>query len=179
MDIVAHGLWTASAVVLARRFTPISPRAAQATVAAAVVPDLVHGLPLLAWAVIEGHAALPLLHAYAVAQPGREPWLPTEVAWASHHLHCAAHSAVIALVATLWCLWTLRRMPILLLGWWLHIVIDVFTHSADFYAAPVLYPLSDWAFDGVAWNAPAFLALNYLALAAAGWVLWRRRSNTG
>ena len=49
-------------------------------------------------------------------------------------------------------------------------MIDVFTHSADFYAVPVLYPFSERGFDGLAWNTPWFLALNYAALAVT--ILW-------
>jgi hypothetical protein len=86
------------------------------------------------------------------------------------------HSAVIAGAVTL-LLWALRRsMWIPLLGWWAHIVIDVFTHSADYYPVQVLYPLSASAFDGLAWNTPWFLALNYAALAAAWfWLLYSNR----
>lgn len=62
-----------------------------------------------------------------------------------------------------------------LLGWWSHIVIDVFTHSADFYPSPVFYPLTYWGFDGLAWNTPWFMVVNYLALAALAVVAWRRR----
>jgi hypothetical protein len=52
-----------------------------------------------------------------------------------------------------------------LLGWWSHIVIDVFTHSADYYASPVLYPITQRGFDGIAWNTPWFMVLNYSVLA--------------
>jgi hypothetical protein len=54
-----------------------------------------------------------------------------------------------------------------LAGWWGHIVVDVFTHSADFYPVPVLYPFSYAGFDGIAWNTPWFMVLNYTALAIA------------
>ena len=63
MDIVAHGLWTGAGLVFARRHSAIATHTACATVAAAVVPDLVHALPLLTWALFEGHDAMALLHA--------------------------------------------------------------------------------------------------------------------
>ena len=60
--------------------------------------------------------------------------------------------------------------------WWLHIVIDVFTHSVDFYPSPVLYPFTQRGFDGLAWNTPWFMLANYVALAGVGlWLLWRRK----
>ena len=34
------------------------------------------------------------------------------------------------------------------------IVIDVFWHSPDYYAVPVLYPFSYRSFDGIAWIPP-------------------------
>jgi hypothetical protein len=85
------------------------------------------------------------------------------------------HSALVAAAVTalLW-VW-LRRLWLPLLGWWSHIVIDVFTHSADFYPSPVFYPITYWGFDGIAWNQPWFMALNYAALLGVGVWLWRRR----
>jgi hypothetical protein len=50
------------------------------------------------------------------------------------------------------------------------------THSADFYPVPVLYPLTMRGFDGLAWNTPWFMVLNYGAIAICAFVLWRRRT---
>lgn len=103
--------------------------------------------------------------------------MPPLVAMLSHHLHCVMHSAVIAsLVAAL--LWRQRRALWLpLLGWCSHIAIDVFTHSNDFYPVPVLYPFTERGFDGLAWNTPWFLLLNYVALVATYLWLWRTHHN--
>lgn len=57
-------------------------------------------------------------------------------------------------------------------------MIDVFTHSADFYPSPVLYPFTLRGFDGLAWNTPWFMVVNYVALVAAFlWWGWLRRSD--
>ena len=67
-----------------------------------------------------------------------------------------------------------------LLGWWSHILIDVFTHSREFYAVPVLYPFSDWSFDGIAWTDPRFMVVNYVALAATYvWLFLTRHQRRG
>jgi hypothetical protein len=175
MDIVAHALWAGVGVALARRKMPIDRRTAGLTVALAVLPDVLQLLPLLAW-ILSTNGALETLSAYSLASPGTEPALPPVVALVTHHLHCIAHSAIVAATATAACWLWLRRFWLPLAGWWLHIVIDVFTHSADFYPSPVLYPLTMWGFDGVAWNAPWFLAANYAALVAAGaWLFATRR----
>lgn len=180
MDIVAHALWAGLGIAAAQRCgARVSRRAAVATVALAVLPDLAQLLPLVAAALFRGDG-VRVVSAYAAALPGFDATLPPEIRLALHHLHCAMHSAVIAALVTA-LLWLARRgfwWP--LVGWWSHIVIDVFTHSADFYPSPVLYPFTERGFDGVAWNAPLALAANYLALAAAtAWLLATRRRPPG
>lgn len=101
--------------------------------------------------------------------------MPHAVHLLAHHLHCVLHSAVVAATvsALAWVWYGAFWWP--LLGWWSHIVIDVFTHSAEFFPSPVFYPLTYWGFDGVAWNQPMFQTINYLALVLV-WVglLWHR-----
>lgn len=54
-----------------------------------------------------------------------------------------------------------------MLGWPLHILIDLPTHP-DFYQTPVLFPLSSYRFSGgVSWAHPVFMAVNYGALVVA------------
>jgi hypothetical protein len=180
VDILAHGLWAGIGVVWARRRWAIPRRTAGATVALAMAPDLVQLTPLLITALFGGEG-LRVLSAYATALPGFEPALPPLVALVAHHLHCMMHSAIIAAAVTA-VVWAWRKALWLpLLGWWSHIVIDVFTHSADFYPVPVLYPITQRGFDGVAWNTPAFLITNYvaMALALAALVLTAQRSRSG
>ena len=179
MDIVAHTLWAAAGAVVIHRRRPMSRGTAMIAVALAAVPDVIHLLPLAGWWLF-GDGSFAALRAYAVAVPGQEPVLPQLVGLLSHHLHCVMHSAPIAAVTTL-ALWAvLRTLWIPLLGWWSHIVIDVFTHSADYYAVPVLYPFSYRGFDGIAWITPWFMALNYGALATVGaWLLMSRRRPEG
>jgi hypothetical protein len=163
MDIVAHGLWAGLGVAFARRRWPIPAGTPAAVVALAVLPDLAQLLPLIGLAISRGD--FHVLHAYATALPGGEPALPPPVALWSHHLHCVLHSAVVAAAVTglAWALTRTLWLP--LLGWWSHIVLDVFTHTAQFYPSPVLYPFTYWGFDGLAWNTPWFMAANYAAIA--------------
>jgi hypothetical protein len=174
MDVLAHALWAGLGVAALRRRWPIGPRAVAATVALAVLPDMVQLAPLIGRSLADGDVAV--LHAYATARPGSEPSMSSLAALWTHHLHCVMHSAPVAALVTLLSWLALRRLWIPLLGWWSHIVIDVFTHSAAYYAVPVFYPFTDWGFDGLAWNTPWFLTANYAAIAAAGWWLVRRRA---
>lgn len=173
MDIVAHGLWAGLGLRWLARRQPVA-RAAVAAVALAVSPDLAHMLPVLAWTLFAGGAFAALID-YGFAIPGQEPSLPSWVALWAHHLHCAMHSVLIAGGITL-LLWRWRRgVWLAMAGWWLHIVIDVFTHSAEFYPVPVLYPLTQRGFDGLAWNTPWFIVANYSALVLCALALARRR----
>ncbi len=169
MDIFAHALWTGAGMALARRRMPIAPRTMALTVGLATVPDLLHLLPIIGWW-LGGDATFAVVRAYAIAVPGQEPALPPLVNLWSHHLHCITHSAVVASAVTLLSWVVLRSLWIPLLGWWSHIVIDLFTHSADYYPVQVLYPLSDRSFNGLAWNTPWFLLLNYVLIGGA--ILW-------
>ena len=157
-----------------RRRVDISRSQTGFMISLALLPDVPQMLPLVGWFLL-GAGSLDALYAYAVAVPGTEPALPPVVQSVVHHLHCATHSAVVATAVTL-VVWRVRRHWLIpLLGWWSHIVIDVFTHSADYYAVPVLYPISDVAFDGMAWNSPTFMLLNYLALVAVYVWLYKKK----
>jgi hypothetical protein len=175
MDVIAHGLWVGIGLAAVAHRRPIGRRIAVATVAMAVVPDLLQFIPVLA-AAIFAPGGFELLADYASALPGFEPVLPPWAATLTHHLHCVMHSAIVAAAISLLVFIGGRTWWLPLSGWWSHIVIDVFTHSADFYPAPVLYPFTYWGFDGIAWNQPWFMATNYVAMGVAMlMLLWRRR----
>lgn len=170
MDILAHGLWAGLGFVWASRDRKPNRRTLALTVTLATAPDLVQLLPLVSSAVWSNDG-WTVLKRYATALPGYEPPMSPLLNTMTHHLHCVMHSALVAAVVTalIW-LW-LRRLWIPLLGWWSHIVIDVFTHSADFYPSPVFYPLTYWGFDGLAWNTPWFMVVNYVSIAAVAVII--------
>lgn len=174
MDILAHMLWAGTATALIARRRPVTRRTVAASVAMAALPDVMQFLPLLGW-VAAGGSPWTVLFDHALATPGNEPALPASMVLLSHHLHCTFHSAVVAALVTAVVGLVTRSLWLPLVGWWSHIVFDVFTHSADFYAVPVLYPLTYAGFDGIAWNKPWFMAINYAALLVAGLWLLRLR----
>ena len=174
IDIAAHALWAATGTVLLARRRALPVVTSFALVGLAVLPDLMHTLPVTAWALFNWLPSEFMI--YVKALPDRLKPLPESVELWSHHLHCIFHSGVIAMAVTL-VAWRWNRVFwIPLAGWWSHILIDVFTHSDDFFPSPVLYPLTYRGFDGVAWNTPWFVVANYSTLAVVWvWLLVTRR----
>lgn len=80
-------------------------------------------------------------------------------------LYQFSHSLVIwALVFTV--VWILSKRPrLVLLGWLLHILIDIPSHAASFYPTPFLFPISNYRFlHGVSWGNKWYMIINYSLL---------------
>ncbi len=163
MDMLAHALRAGVGIAALHHHHPIRRKVAVGTGTLAVLPDVVQALPVAAWLLASGGSWSTWM-AFAMALPGHEPTLPSWVTLISHHLHCTLHSVVVAAAITALAVAIQRQFWLPLAGWWLHISIDFFTHSKDYYAVPVLYPFTDWSFDGIAWTTPWFMAANYGAL---------------
>ena len=175
MDIVAHGLWAGIATAAVGLRVQLPRRTVPLAVGLAMLPDVLQILPIAAYSTFSSGSFADLTE-YANATPGNEPEMPPALSLLVHHLHCVMHSAIVAAIVTAVAMWWQRGLWFPLLGWWSHIVIDVFTHSADYYPSPVFYPVTQRGFDMVAWNTPAFMAVNYFALAVAAWWIYRRRN---
>lgn len=67
-----------------------------------------------------------------------------------------------------------------LLGWALHILIDIPSHAGGFYLTPFLFPISDYRFThGVSWANPIFMVINYslLLIVWGGILLYKWKHN--
>ena len=164
MDIFAHGLWATAAARGTNRKIERRIRLGWAAFFG-MFPDLfaftvsfltifwlrMNGVP------VHGHPGLG------------SAWQLYQI---SHSLF--VFSAVFGLV------WLIRRRPTLaLLGWPLHILIDIPSHTLRFFPTPFLWPVSSYYFDGISWANRWFMLVNYSAIAAVYLVLWwtgRRRS---
>ncbi len=72
---------------------------------------------------------------------------------------------LIIFVAVFAIVWFLLRRPVWELGgWFLHILIDIPTHSYKFFPTPFLWPVSDLKIDGISWGTQWFMILNYGSL---------------
>lgn len=88
-----------------------------------------------------------------------------------HVLYDLTHSLIMfALVFGL--LWLVLRKPFLpMLAWGLHILVDIPTHSFDFFPTPFLEPLSNFMIDGISWGQPLIFYPNVILL-IVGYVVW-------
>src|SRR5512135_3378127 len=146
MDIVAHGLWAAAGAITARRAGGVPVRTGWA-LWWAVFPDVLAFGPMLAgglWLRLAGSPP-PEGHVLPHAHLG----LP---------LYPAGHSLLMFLLAFGVVTLLARRIVFAMLGWLLHILIDIPTHSLDFYATRFLWPISEYRIDGIAWWTPWFWA---------------------
>ncbi len=83
----------------------------------------------------------------------------------SSYLYQFSHSIIIwVLVFVL--VWLISRRPRYeMLGWLLHILIDIPSHSIGFYSTPFLFPISEYHFPyGISWANKWYMIVNYSSL---------------
>jgi hypothetical protein len=104
-------------------------------------------------------------------------------AWSNRRLHfvwqlyhCSHSLVTFALVFGI--VWLVARRPVLeMLGWLLHILIDIATHQGMF-AIHFLWPFSAYSVSTLRWENRTFFVVNYSALAAVYSWLWIRSRRT-
>ncbi len=163
MDVLSHGLWTAIAAKQTRHF---------------------HQTLSIGWAAFWG--VFPDIFSFAIPAVVRLWWFATgtrhtllpqantprhfQYVWQLYN--CSHSLPVFAVVFGV--TWALRSRPFLeLCGWMFHILIDVVTHRGIF-AVQFLWPLSSYTVNGIRWENPWFLAINYGLLCVTGGWLWLR-----
>ena len=167
MDIVAHALWATAAAKAANRGFATRVKA-RWFAAWALFPDLFAFAPEVIVALWYRLAGIARTHSRG------------------HHLldielYDPSHSLVVFVFAFAFA-WLIFRRPVWpLLGWALHVLMDIPTHSARF-PTPFLWPISSFRFVGISWRQRWFVILNYAALAVVFLLLWiarRRVRHTG
>ena len=157
MEIVAHALWaTAAGKVANRRIAKVG------IVWFAIwtlLPDLFAFSPQVIvglWYRFTGSAESHGLDFHHVGAR----W-----GWLNLNLYDIGHSLVIFVSVFLIVSAILRRPLWEMLGWALHILFDIPSHSAH-YPTPFLWPISSYYIAGVSWRQWWFTALNYGILTA-------------
>lgn len=174
MDVFAHGLWT-NVMYRVIPQTKNSKKTIWWGVVFGVLPDFASFTPIFILTLYR------LLIGEGRWVDGRPEFESIPLAGLTDQMYNLTHSLVIWAVVVL-LIWAVRKkFPWLLLGWALHICIDIFSHSTEFFPTPFLYPLSGVEVNGVPWAHPVFMAINYGLLAAIYLVIWplvRRNKNT-
>ncbi len=137
MDIVSHGLW--GGIAFGRKNKKEYAKA----LFFGVAPDL-FSFGIFFVASVLGIASRPDFS----AGPPDPSSIPSYV----HTLYDITHSLVVFAIA-FGLVWLIRKKPFIpMLAWGLHIMIDIPTHSFDFFPTPFLWPLSDLGVDGIPWG---------------------------
>jgi hypothetical protein len=95
---------------------------------------------------------------------------PSHIPAYVHSLYNGTHSLVIFMLV-FGLVWFFRKKPLYeMLGWPLHILVDIPTHSEKFFPTPFLWPLSDFRINGHAWSDPWIFIPNVIFI--MGLYLW-------
>ena len=79
-------------------------------------------------------------------------------------LYNFSHSMVIAMIFILFVYTLKRKFFFPMLAWPLHIIIDFFTHSIEYFPTPIFWPLSNYRFDGIPWSNPYIMVINIVCI---------------
>ncbi len=92
-----------------------------------------------------------------------------------HTLYNITHSFLIFALAFA-IVWFFVKKPIWeMLAWPFHIFLDLFTHSAEFFPTPYIWPLRYTPIDGIPWSTPIIFFTNVFFLVVIYAVYWYRK----
>lgn len=162
MDILAHTLWANAAARTANN--QLEKRGKQARV---------HALWMAFWGVFPDFFAFGI--PFVISLYGIITGTVSLDTFSHHHLprgfdiartlYQYSHSLIIwALVFII--TWIISKRPRWeLLGWALHILIDIPSHSIEFFPTPFLFPISEYRFlYGISWANQWYMIINYSLL---------------
>ena len=75
-------------------------------------------------------------------------------------LYDFSHSLIIATFFLLFLFKVNKDIFFPALAWPLHIALDFFTHSLEYFPTPIFWPVSDYRFDGIPWSSPFIIIAN-------------------
>lgn len=173
MDIFAHGLWAGASYKALQRNSKRPINVWMATFWG-VIPDFfAFSLPFafMLWSVVFGGMSLGDFRGHTRIEPVAHQFPLYDL---TNSLYNLSHSLIIFFIV-FGLVWAIRKIPLWELGgWFIHILIDIPTHSYQFFPTPFLWPLSNLKINGFSWGTPWFMILNYGSLAALYIVLFSR-----
>ena len=157
MDYLAHALW--SYITFHRTRKPLYG------VLFGILPDTVSWVPYFFFNLLTG------------GMPGR-PVVSSIPQWVMT-LYGISHSVLVFFCVAGIAYLFHRTIPIYVWAWLLHILIDIPTHTSAFLPTPFLWPFANFAFPGISWGTPWFMALNYSVMIIALIVIFLRKRFKG
>lgn len=151
MDILSHALWSAAI------FWNFNPWLA---ILAGVLPDLLAFTPLTTYQLIKREPFKT--HHFGELQ-SRYKHYPQVLRTYAERTYNLTHSLVVATI-TIALVWSAWGVQLWLLAWPLHILIDIPLHKKAFFGTKVLWPFSNWAYNGIYWGNRHVLLINAAAL---------------
>lgn len=176
MDILAHGIWAGTAAKAINKKSN-KPLSIFKTAFWGIFPDLFAftiTFVWLFWKLIFGDISFTDIPKPETGEPPAA-FNQFPIFKLSLNLYNISHSAIV-FMAVFGIIFIIFHRPIWeLFGWLFHIIIDIPTHSYQFYPTPFLWPFSDWKFNGFSWGTPWFLILNYSAIIIVFWILRKKK----
>jgi len=140
MDYISHGIW--SYIFFHKIKIPIY------AVLFGLLPDTVSWGVLLIYNLFTGQFSLYLPGPFRIPE-----WFFT--------LYGVSHSLIVFIFVVLIVYLVFKKVPIYIFAWSIAIVIDILTHAHEYLATPFLWPVSEWKFTGINWEATWFNILNF------------------
>ena len=94
-----------------------------------------------------------------------------------YSLYDISHSLVIASVIIFIVYKINKEFAFPMLAWPAHIILDFFTHSIEFFPTPILWPISDFKFDGIPWSNPIIFFTNVLLIFLLFIYRWKKSNS--
>lgn len=170
MDILSHGLWAAVGATAINRKSPVKKVNLWLAGFWGAFPDLFAFVPSMIWLLalrLQGKTTLN----FGPENADHLTKLNTPPYQLSAYLYNFSHSLIIFFSIVIIVMIVkyvknkkiiLQDFPLVMLGWLLHIIMDIPTHTYKFYPTPIFWPIFGWEFkNGFSWGQPWFLALDY------------------
>ena len=79
-------------------------------------------------------------------------------------LYDFSHSLIIALIFIMIIFKVNKELSFPMLAWPLHILLDFFTHSIQYFPTPIFWPISNYQFNGIPWSNPYIMLINFIGI---------------
>lgn len=178
MDILSHGLWSGAAykAINLKIVKNKNPLSVKWSIFWGVFPDFFAFTGLFVWLfvnVVLGNRNFSNIPHPENAEPAQQDTF--FIFRLTNILYNFSHSLAIFLIVFGF-FYLIFKRPIWEMGaWFLHILIDIPTHSYKFYPTPFLWPFSHIKFNGFSWSSPWFLFADYFLLALVYLYLFLRK----